>query len=341
MVPCVATTSSCPHAFGYLRSATGALPEAPLLIPDWMQLAAREELAGIELPLSAAQCQPEALALLRDTAQQHGLKVIVDAGIADAEELRRLVHAATVVSGMDRPVVRVVLSPVLCGDRRTLTPGWPDHYEAVLGILRSVAPYARDLGVAIAVENHQDATSYDLVHLCEEAGADVVGVCLDTGNSLAVCEDPVEAARRVAPYVRHVHLKDYRMYFAADGFRLTRCVAGDGVVDFPRILQVLADVPHSLLPGIEVGAQASRHVTLLQDDWWMPYGARPLGDLLAVLRILWAHGLPSDRDWRTPWEKGAPSATVVRDEMRTFLKSVTYFRGLYATQALKQGASRS
>ncbi len=340
MIPCVATTSSCPHAFGYLRSATGDLPDAPLLIPDWMAIAAREELAGIELPLSAAQCQPDALALLRDTAQQYGMKVIVDAGIADAEELRRLIQAAHVVSGMERPVVRVVMTGALCGDRRTLASGWHAHYNAVLEILRSVAPLARDLGVSIAVENHQDATSWDLVNLCEEAGPDAVGVCLDTGNALAVCEDPLEAAKRLAPYVRHVHLKDYRLYFAADGFRLARCVAGDGVVDFPGILAALADTPHTLLPGIEVGAQASRHVTLLQDDWWSPYGVRPITDLLAVLRILWAHGLPSDRDWRTPWEKGAPSATVVRDEMRTFVRSVSYFRRLFSSQGMRVGATR-
>ena len=152
MIPCVATTSSCPHAFGYLRSATGDLPDAPLLIPDWMAIAAREELAGIELPLSAAQCQPDALALLRDTAQNYGMKVIVDAGIADAEELRRLVQAAHVVSGMERPVVRVVMTGALCGDRRTLASGWHAHYNAVLEILRSVAPLARDLGVSIAVK---------------------------------------------------------------------------------------------------------------------------------------------------------------------------------------------
>lgn len=312
-----------------------------MLIPDWMQLAAREQLAGVELPLSAAQCQPDALALLRDTAQQHGLKIIVDGGIADAEELPRLVQAARVVSGLEQPIVRVVMTGILCGDRRTLASGWSAHYEAVLQILKSVAPYARDLGVAIAVENHQDATSYDLVRLCEEAGPDFAGICLDTGNSLAVCEDPLAAARRMAPYVRHVHLKDYRVYFAPDGFRLARCAAGDGVVNFRQILQILADAPHPLLPGIEVGAQAHRHVTLLQDDWWTPYGSRSIDDLLAVLRILWAHALPSDRDWRTLWEKGAPSAAVVRDEMRTFLKSVSYFRSLYASLAQTQGAARN
>ncbi len=49
-------------------------------------------------------------------------------------------------------------------------------------------------------------------------------------------EDPVEAARASAPLIRHVHLKDYTIHFAPEGYRLVRCAAGDGVIDFPAIL---------------------------------------------------------------------------------------------------------
>jgi sugar phosphate isomerase/epimerase len=37
------------------------------------------------------------------------------------------------------------------------------------------------------------------VRLVEHIGPEVLGITFDTGNVLARCEDPVAAARRVAP----------------------------------------------------------------------------------------------------------------------------------------------
>ena len=64
--------------------------------------------------------------------------------------------------------------------------------------------------MSIAIENHQDFTSADLIELCAQAG-EAVGITLDTGNSFPVGEAALDFARTVAPRVLHVHLKDYRV----------------------------------------------------------------------------------------------------------------------------------
>src|SRR5207237_1970735 len=98
--------------------------------------------------------------------------------------------------------------------------------------LREVLPVAEELGLALAVENHQDATTEDLIRLYEMSGSSpAFGITLDTGNPLSVGEEPVEAAERLAPLVRHIHLKDYTIHFAPEGYRLVRCAAGDGCID--------------------------------------------------------------------------------------------------------------
>ena len=91
--------------------------------------------------------------------------------------------------------------------------------------------------MALAIENHQDADSEDLLWLCESVGGEFIGVNLDTGNPLAVGEGPVEFAARIAPFLKNVHLKDYRMHRTPAGYRLVRCPLGDGVVDFPALQQ--------------------------------------------------------------------------------------------------------
>ncbi len=104
---------------------------------------------------------------------------------------------------------------------------------------RSIAKRARRrMPVStIAIENHQDLGSDELMAFAEEAGPNV-GIALDTGNPFAVAEDPVAFASRVAPRIRHVHLKDYVSQFTPEGFRLIRCAIGDGCVP----LQEIADV---------------------------------------------------------------------------------------------------
>jgi sugar phosphate isomerase/epimerase len=69
-----------------------------------------------------------------------------------------------------------------------------------------------ETGVAIALENHQDLTSDELVALCEDVGSPQSGVNLDVANPLAVGEEPLAFARRGMPYLKNVHLKDYRLY---------------------------------------------------------------------------------------------------------------------------------
>ena len=38
----------------------------------------------------------------------------------------------------------------------------------------------------------------------------------------------------IAPHVRYLHLKDYRVQFTDEGYRLVRCAIGDGAVPFAR-----------------------------------------------------------------------------------------------------------
>ncbi len=161
--------------------------------------------------------------------------------------------------------------------------GWPARLAAVAGRLREVLPLAEELGLTIAMENHQDATTADLLSLHEMSGnSPAYGITFDTGNPLAMGEDPLEAARALAPLIRHVHLKDYSIHFAPEGYRLVRCAAGDGVIDFPAILRMVGANGHHVVPGIEIAAQAMRTIPILDPGWWTTYPNRDARDLVAL-----------------------------------------------------------
>ncbi|MEQ1751494.1 MAG: TIM barrel protein, partial [Prosthecobacter sp.] len=86
--------------------------------------------------------------------------------------------------------------------------------------LELAEPIARRLGVRIAVENHKDFETVELVEMMQAISSPQIGVCLDTGNSLALLESPLEVVRQLAPYTLTVHFKDIAVHLTEDGFEM-------------------------------------------------------------------------------------------------------------------------
>jgi sugar phosphate isomerase/epimerase len=328
---------SLPHVMGYLATKDGEKPAEPLGARGLMDAAQEFGLAGVEFSLASlvpafdgAKVQTaQAEFAVREELAKRGLRLVADYGALldnDADHLRAYLEQA---ASAGAKIVRAVLSHILCGDRRRLAGGWEAHRDALAARLREVLPTAEHLGLCVAVENHQDATSDDLLFLAGQTGhSPSFGVTLDTGNPLAVGEDPVEYTQRIAPIIRHIHAKDYTLHFAPEGYRLVRCAAGDGVVDFPAILDIVRANGHDVLPALESAAQATRTIPLLEADWWACYPPAQAAHLPAALRVLWAKGRPMDEPYSSAWERGANSETVRAEEWDVVRRSVDYFRRL-------------
>lgn len=77
--------------------------------------------------------------------------------------------------------------------------------------LEAVLPLARELGIRIAFENHEDVTATELRTFLDQIDDPQVGACLDTGNDLVVYADPLEAARLLASRAISTHIKDQKL----------------------------------------------------------------------------------------------------------------------------------
>jgi len=128
---------------------------------------------------------------------------------------------------------------------------WTEQLAATERFLKILAPIARDLGIHMNLETHEEITSFELVRLVEAVGPDVTGIVFDTANVLQRGEHPVMSARRVAPYVRQTHVKDALIAYDGDilDFQMRPC--GGGVVDFRAILPILAAANPNLNLSIE------------------------------------------------------------------------------------------
>jgi 3-oxoisoapionate decarboxylase len=114
----------------------------------------------------------------------------------------------------------------------------------VVPMLRDAADVADEHGVTLALENHIDFTSREVVRILEEVGAENLLVNFDTGNTIRLFEDPVEAAERLAPYTVSTHTKDIatRVKGGSPAENFTwwpSCPIGEGVIDMPGVVEAL------------------------------------------------------------------------------------------------------
>jgi sugar phosphate isomerase/epimerase len=167
-------------------------------------------------------------------------------------------------------------------DRYRTDVSWGDQLLAIEKFLHQLAPIARDHGVHLNAETHEEITSFELVRLITSVGPDVLGITYDTGNPVQRAEHPRLVTERVAPYVRQTHIKDVALFFDAEGIRTQSRPVGQGVVPVEEVLTALqVHCPQ---------------VNLSLESTWSP-GARPPAPAprapgIALYDPVWVEGHP-------------------------------------------------
>ena len=110
--------------------------------------------------------------------------------------------------------------------------------EKTIRILKDAAPAAEASGIRVAVENHCDSFSEEILWLLDQVGHPHVGACIDTVNGLHVTEDPMTAIQNLAPRAFTNHFRDNRIIFQRYGFKLTGAAVGEGDIDMKRAYEI-------------------------------------------------------------------------------------------------------
>lgn len=188
--------------------------------------------------------------------------------------------------GCGAEVVRVVL----LGGRRYEVFTTPDEYaqfaRAAKATLDRAEPLARAAGVKLAVENHKDFRTDELVDLLRGLASPWVGVCVDTGNNLALLEDPSATVAALAPLALTVHLKDMGLEESADGFRLAEVPLGQGVLDLPALVAALRKGNPRVRFQLEMITRDPLAVPCLTERYWATLGRVPGRDLARTLAFV-------------------------------------------------------
>lgn len=113
-----------------------------------------------------------------------------------------------------------------------------DVYDEV----RAVLPRLEKTGIKLALENHTETFSDEIIWLIEQINHPLVGACVDTVNSMGVLENPEEAVEKLAPYAFCNHFCDHKLDRDQFGIRFHGVALGDGDIDCVKTYQTICEL---------------------------------------------------------------------------------------------------
>ncbi len=151
-------------------------------------------------------------------------------------------------------------------------------------------PVLRKHRMRLAVENHKGWRAAEQAKWMKEISSEWVGVCLDMGNNLALCETPDETFAALTPFAIFSHIKDMGLQDYSDGFLMSEVPFGEGVIDLKERVAQLRRKDPKMLFCLEMITRDPLKIPVFTDQYWETFSDSetqiPAQDLAKVLDIV-------------------------------------------------------
>lgn len=216
--------------FGFIRkTAELGLDGVMLNIIPWPGL---EEICVLE------SFENEYLERVKAEIQKYNLFSEIDTNGTDPEHLAKVIEVAHKI-GAD-----VIRTYVCIGEYD------PKRLEKAPHDIKQIVPLLKKYRIKLAVENHEEETTDEVIKIIREVNSPWVGAHCDIGNGMMAWEDPVEAVRKLAPYAFTTHFKDHIIIKDDEEYKVCGVPAGEGNIDLDECFKIL--VEDSLLTRINI-----------------------------------------------------------------------------------------
>jgi sugar phosphate isomerase/epimerase len=245
---------------------------------------------GIQMPLTSRE--PEYVRKLRASAEQLGMYYEVIAALPKSSDLAAFESTVAAAKQAGALAIRVNCLPGRRYENFTSLADWEkavaESHLKIDAALRIVEKHQ----VPLAIENHKDWTADEMAALMKEKASRWLGVCLDTGNNIALLDDPMACVETLAPYAISSHVKDMGTAPYPDGFLLSEMPLGEGMLDMRRIVDTIRRARPETRLTLEMITRDPLKVPCLTDAYWATFPQRNGLYLARTLRMARERALP-------------------------------------------------
>ncbi len=263
------------------KGQKGDLSDPKLFLERCSQLGA----GGMQMPLGVrdeAYCSE-----LRRWAEAHEMYVEASSSLADSRfDIERFEKEVLTAKAAGATVVRTVVIPGRRYEQFNSAAEFARSSQRAAERLRQVEPIMARHRLRLAVENHKCHRVGERLDLLKRLGSEWIGTCVDTGNSFALCEDPMTVVQAYAPLAFSVHVRDQGVQEYEEGFLFTDLALGQGFLDVPAAVRVLREARPELHFSLEMIARDPLKVPVLTPKYWATMSGVPATDLAWTLRTV-------------------------------------------------------
>lgn len=143
-------------------------------------------------------------------------------------------------------------------------------YDRSGNTMALAAPILRRNQIKLAVET-PGWRAAEAARWVKDLGSDWIGLCFDFGNPMALCEDPLEALRILAPYTLMAHIKDIALDTCDEGFLLSEVALGEGVLNLKEMVRILRDKDANMPFYLDAATADPLKIPVLTDKYWATF----------------------------------------------------------------------
>jgi sugar phosphate isomerase/epimerase len=264
------------HSYGFRRFA-----DAGAFLDHCASIGA----AGVQTNLGN---RPADAAALRDKAAKHGMYLEGIVGLPrDGNDVARFATQLQTAKEAGATLVRTVCLSGRRYETFNTLEQYRDFARRSLESLKLAEPIAAKQDIQLAVENHKDWRTDELLDILRRLSSRHVGVTLDTGNSIALLEDPMEVIKAYAPFTFTTHFKDMGVAEYEDGFLLSEVPLGEGILDLKEAVALIRRARPDVRFNLEMMTRDPLRVPCLTRKYWATFESLPgryLAETLAMVR---------------------------------------------------------
>jgi sugar phosphate isomerase/epimerase len=277
-------------------------------------------LAGMQLPLGTRDA--DYCAALRQKAEQWGMYIEASIVLLGSRSIETFEQQLLTAKAAGAAVARSVVFPGRRYEYFTAAEQFAQASKRAMETLEKVEPIVAKHRMRLAVENHKDQRIPERLESLKRLSSEWIGVCVDLGNSFALCEDPLEVARAYAPYAFSAHIKDQSARECPEGFRFADMPLGKGFLDLPAMVKVLREAHPEVRFNYEVITRDPLLVPVLTPKYWATMPDVPARDLGRTLQTVKSNGSKEP----FPLASSLPLDRQAEQELRDIRQSISYAR---------------
>jgi 3-oxoisoapionate decarboxylase len=176
---------------------------------------------------------------------------------------------------LNSPVLRMVID----------AQGFEPDLQTIISIIRELDREFKSRNIKLAIENHDRLKAREFEKIIQAVGSDLVGICLDSVNSMGAGEGFKTVSEILIPYTINLHIKDFTIFRISHkmGLVIEGRPAGQGLLDIPELIERTegTGLCHSAILELWTPPEPTLEQTISKEAAWTEESIRYLITLLS------------------------------------------------------------